>query len=267
MSGPGAIDAYLESASEAKLLGLVHGRPYVAGVCHDPVTGEQLGLAEYCDPWLLHHHAWCLELGRRLAAQFADADLLILRARSAADLPAPWTPMVSYVRYCGERPDNGDGDPDVAVVVAGPAHVRFIEDRLHAAISAGYACQERQVNESAARRAAREFAAAPDRLSYVAIVAGRPVGHLTMLTGACDEVTGEDYLDLVDMLVDQGEFASRARAALVRAAVSHAVTAGRPLIGNVTHPGGGSASGRKIVNSLLTQQWRVDHADWRWSGP
>jgi hypothetical protein len=175
--------------------------------------------------------------------------------------------MVSYMRHCGKRADNDYSDPQVAAVAAGSAYTRFIEERLLSAIKDGYACQGRPVSGAAARRLARGINAAPDRRSYIAIADGSPLGHLTMLTDASDQVTGEDYIDLVDMLADPGELASRARTVLVRAAVAFAATARKPLIGSVVHGSSGPTAGQQVVDSLLKRGWHVDRADWWWSEP
>lgn len=252
---------YLATAEAAGLLHHLNGLPYVAGRYVDPIGGDTQGLVEYCDAGILGDPASVDALWFRLTEQFPDLALLRVRVRSPIDLPPPWERAVTYVRHVG--PTIPVAAPGVRVTAAGTEHAALIEEWLTRAYLSGYRLQGRPAEEGAARARAKQILTAPERISYVALVDGVPVGHVTMLGGAVDEITGEEYIDLVDMLVEPGPQASVARHALVRSAVEHAERQSRPLLGTVVHPQANGKRGQEIVERLCGEGWRVDHVDWR----
>jgi hypothetical protein len=264
--------AYLETARKAGLLAFLNDRPYVAGVYRDQISGVEECLVEYCDPSILQSRESFRELFIQLTDQFEAADRLTLRVRDEKDLPEPWAHAVSYLRY---RPDMsgqeqreaGIHDPYVIVEGTTETHSHYIEHCLLKALRDGYVCQSRPVNEHAALAAVRDVMQTAGRSSYVAIVNDEIVGHATMITTAHDEITGENYVDLVDILVDPGDFKNQVREALLAAAAEKAKTEGKALIGNVTHPAEeiNPDEGSRIVNSLLLKGWEVDYVDWLWT--
>lgn len=269
MKCPDATEAYLETAKAADLLHTLHELPYVAGLCSDPVSGERQCLAEYCHPDLLRNEDWCCELAARLADGFPDADLIIARSRDGQDLARPWRKLVTYLYYDGEPVMGGD-QRDSAVVISTPglAHMGLVRQWLARALRAGYDSQERFADADGVRGAADVILGDEHRRSYLALAEGQPVGHLTLLTNAYDDITGTEYFDLVDMLVEPGEYAASARRELISAAAADAAAAGMRLIGNVTHASASADAddGQRVVDSLLSRGWRVGQTDWQWCG-
>lgn len=266
MSDSGVREDYLRIARDADLLGLFQDRPYVAGTYRDPVTGQDACLVEYCHPDILRESA--AEFAGMLLAQFSAVSQVLLRIRAGTTLPDPWQPLVTYVRYASPGGDTAPAAGPVAVIEGSPAHSGAVERWLVQAIRDAYASQQREAPEPAVRAAAREIISAPGRRSYLAMADGRAIGHLTILADSYDDVSGETYTDLVDMLVEPGDLARPARESLVRRAVADASRAGRALIGNVTHPlGADGAHGQRVLAALVSRGWRVDHADWMWPRP
>lgn len=262
------IEGYLRTARAADLVYSLHGKSYVAGLYCDPVSGENECLAEYCDADLLSVSEWSCDLGYRLVAQFSDAERVIVRSRSAASLSSPWRRMATYLSYRGGSLEGTRTDAAISISVAGPEHDAIIGEWLARALRDGYASQKRVAPDSRVRAIAGEILSAPDRRSYVALTHGTAVGHLTLLTDATDELTGAEFYDVIDLLVEPGQHARPAGAALVSAAAADAAVRHRPLVGNVTHPDESldPDMGQSVLDALLAKGWHVDYVDWGWDG-
>ncbi|MFD7712648.1 hypothetical protein ACFV6E_40060 [Streptomyces sp. NPDC059785] len=98
----------------------------------------------------------------------------------------------------------------------------------------------------------------PGRVTYVAERAGKVVGHATLLTDATDDVTGTEYVELLDVLVRP--LADRAaQRRLVEAACSHAAHSGRPLLGNVVHTADAPGHAERVLAALRRDGWQLAH--------
>ena len=73
-------------------------------------------------------------------------------------------------------------------------------------------------------------------------------------------MSGEDHIELVDILVEPYADGSLCRRALVAAVADLARTAGLPVIGHVVHPADGS--GDAVTATLCARGWAVDHRYW-----
>lgn len=267
MTRPLATDAYLSTAKSADLLGELDGNLYVAGRYRDPVSSEYCCFVEYCDPAVLASAGRCAELVRRLAQDFTDVESIMLTVRTDDRLPRPWERLVTYVRF--EQPGPPATDPRVRIERAAAQHFDAIAAWLAAAFESGYARRELPVDTAAVAATARDILSAPDLLAYVAVIDDVAVGHLTARAEAMDEVTDEEYIDVIDMLVEPVPLGGVARAALVGAAAVDAARTGKPLLGNVTHPSVAVSptQDQEVLDALLARGWRVDHVDWRRSMP
>lgn len=257
------VGTYLDTARDAGLLHWLDGLPFVAGEFHDPISGDRQCLVEYCDPVLVGDPAGVDALRRRLVAQFPELTLVRVRVREPVVLPDPWERVVSYLKYRG--PVGTVAAPGVTVVPAAAEHDPLVEEWLCRAFLDGYSLQVRPARVDQIRARSREILASASRRSYVALASGTPIGHLTTLRDAVDEVTGEEYVDLVDMLVEPGPDASAARRVLVGVAAADAERVSAALLGTVVHPvGAGGSDAHAIVDSLCDRGWQVDHVDWRY---
>ncbi|MEU6608665.1 GNAT family N-acetyltransferase [Streptomyces shenzhenensis] len=251
--------AYLERARQAGLLDEVRGHRYVADLYEDPFTGRRQILVEYCDAGLPGDAAGLGALCARLRERHATAESVLLRIPGGAPLPAPWRPRFTYLRH-HHRSSAGPAASVGAVGVrpAGPGD----RDRIHQWLTMAFrnTYEGREVDER--HPAIRDLMAAPDRLSFIAHAAGKPIGHGTVLTDQRDEITGEEFAELVDILIDDEEHRREAISALV--AVIAEVTRGRRLCGHVVHPHQPAQARRAdaVLKSLLRTDWTVDHAFW-----
>lgn len=263
MSTPTTVSpAYLARAHEQRMRAEIAHHVYVAGAQTDPVTREQGCLVEYAAPELLATPTALAELERQLATAHPEASALLLRAPGDTQLPAPWRPSLSYVRFTGSVPQAPSLSDGLAVAPAGPEHDALVLGWLARAIADGYGSGNIPAAELV-DAAATDVLDAPDRVSFLLTRDGRPVGHASVLTEAQDEVTGTEFIDLFDLLVEESDVVRPGTAALVAACAAFAAERGRPLFGNVVHDGAGPDSGARVVASLLERGWCLDHRFWR----
>lgn len=254
---------YLARAGEAGLVDEVLGHPYVADRYDDPITGRPQVLVEYCDPALVSETRALEALRTRLRLRHPSCGSVLLRVTGPVRLPAPWRPRLTYIEHgrgpasaSDPAPGAADGD-GLGVRPATPADDARVHAWLVRAFRTGY---DGEVDPDHPDIAA--VMENPGRLSFIAEAGGRPVGHGTVLTGERDEVTGEPYAELVDILVDPPEHRRAATSALVAAAV--AATPDLPLRGHVVHPYPPEEAARAgaVLDALVRSGWSVDHSFW-----
>ncbi|PRY41797.1 hypothetical protein [Umezawaea tangerina] len=264
-----AVDSgYVDAARESGLLRTVAGRSYVAGAYTDAVTGRRQVLVEYADHGLVEDPALLAELTGVLVAGHDDADGLLMRTGPWVELPRPWRTQVTYVRLAGGSPSDVDlaasaADVDFEVTTAGPEHDPLVLGWLERAFHAAGDEIEADVAATDAATAARSVLEQRGRVSLLVWHRGEPVGHATLLCAAHDEVTGTDFVELVDSLVEPVVDVRAATTALTAAAGEHAAGLGLPLFGNVVHPvGDSSGKAERVLASLRRRGWRVSHRYW-----
>ncbi|GHD21991.1 hypothetical protein [Streptomyces galbus] len=252
---------YLGRAAAAGLLREAGGFGFVADRCDDPFTGRRQVLVEYCDPRLPASADALAALRKALRAGGEEADVVLLRVVGDVRLPAPWRPRLTYVRHdrTPRPPAAGVPCPDgLTVRPATPADEPHVRDWLAQAFRNAYPGHE----VGPRHPGVTDVVDAPDRLSLIAEVHGEPVGHATVLTRQQDSVTGEEFAELVDTLVDDAGVRRPAVAALVAAAVD--ATEGSPLCGHVVHPyePGAARGADGVLRALVAGDWSVDHCFW-----
>ncbi|MFJ9407281.1 hypothetical protein [Streptomyces sp. NPDC101393] len=250
---------YLERARHAGLLDEVLGARYVADLYEDPISARPQILVEYCDRELARNAEALGVLVERLGERHPGAASVLLRAPGDVRLATPWRPRFTYLRHLrpAQAPPVAPASA-VAVRPAAPGDEAAVHGWLVTAFRNAYPGQD----VAAQHPAIRDVLAAPDRRSFIAHVAGEPLGHGTVLTDQRDEVTGEAFAELVDILIDDAAYRRAATSALV-AALAHA-TRGRPLRGHVVHPSEPEAArgADAVVESLLRANWSIDHVFW-----
>ncbi|GAA3885700.1 hypothetical protein GCM10022243_58150 [Saccharothrix violaceirubra] len=239
--------AYREAAARAGLLRSLAGAEYVAGESADPLLGTSRWLVEYADDRILDDPALLDAMLTELGAEHT----VLLRTEGDRVLTGPWTRRLTYLRldeeptagtsalHCGPEAD-GDGP--------------LVAEWLARALLAG----EATADPADVRAAVAAIRDAPDRRTLVVRRGTTTIGHATLLTDAYDEATGDDFVDLVDILVDSEPDRRDATAQLVAASWRVAAELGRPLVGNVVHHSGG----QRVLDSLLRRGWTVCHTYW-----
>jgi hypothetical protein len=257
---------YLEMAGRADVLRDFEGSRFVADEQTDPVSGERRLLVTYCPAALAANADWWAALPR-IAADLVDApDAVLVRLRHTDGAPPrPWIRHTSYLRHAGGPAAGTPSASDMitvrrAVPEDEAALRRWVGQALVNGAAHGPAGTLGDTEEIAAG-----LLALPGRQSFVAERDVTAIGHATLLCAERDEVTGEAYVELFDVLVEADDEVRRAATdALTRACVRQAAEAGAPLIGNVVHSvtGGGNGHGDRVVAKLITQGWNPDHALW-----
>ncbi|WP_328939191.1 hypothetical protein OG288_36830 [Streptomyces tauricus] len=258
---------YLELAEQADLLHEFEGGRFVAGEQVDPVSHERRLLVTYCTAGLAANDTWWATLPAIAARLVGTPDAVMVRLdRTAGPPPSPWLRHTTYLRRTGE-PATAPPPRSEAVTVrpAVPQDEvslrRWIGQALsNAATAQGHAAEHDDIQETAAGLLSH-----PGRRSFAADHGAATVGHATLLCEERDEITGEAYIELFDLLVEAAaEVRSAATDALTRACLRWAAEAGLPLIGNVTHPltPGADGKAQRIVGALIAQGWSQDHTLW-----
>lgn len=258
MSAP--TDEYLHAADGAGLMRSLDDDTYVAGAYTDPISLDTSVLVEYADPGLYTDPAALDRLHTQLVDLFPDCTSVRIRCRNDAMLANPWRPAVSYMRYVGDRTPADGSFAAITVERAGHDLDDAIQCWLTRAFTQGSNALGKVADADRAREQAEHILAAPGRTSFVALHAGAPIGHLTLVSDAFDDVIGETYVDLVDMLVETHDRAKEARAGLVRAAIQESSALRAPLIGTVIHAEDGH--GAQVVEGLVRSGWEVAYRDW-----
>ncbi|MFD4924157.1 hypothetical protein ACFWNE_23025 [Streptomyces goshikiensis] len=253
---------YLAAADEAGLLHRSEGLVYVAGAYREPLTGVEQCLVEHADPQLLRAAPAFLEA---LFARFPECTEAIVRVPGADDPHPVLTPHLSYLALPAAASGSApEGAPAPGLTVApdeARAHDAAVHDWLRRAMETAAAGRGLSTLPEAVRAAVDDLLDSPGRRTFVVYADGRdqPVGHATLSVDAHDDPSGTDFVDLVDILIDDTALRPAAIAALVRACARVADGLGLPLLGNVCH--GLDEAGRSgaVVTALEARGWRRTH--------
>lgn len=254
--------AYLTSVEEAGLLHDIEGERYASGFYREPVTHEPQILMEYVSSRILGDPQLLGELEARLSAEHPEARRVLLRVPGEAG-PAldRWVPYLSYVQL---GPELAPGET-TGVRPAQPED----EPLVRAWIATGLwnACEQqgRPPVPGAAEDVAQQILDSPGRETLVYVHEGRTVAHLTMMADSHEEVSGQDQVEMIDVLADDAPDPRTAQRNLVNAAARRAREVRRPLVGNVVHTMVADRDedhGRRIIGRLREQGWFVTHELW-----
>lgn len=254
MSAP-AVSGYLAAVAESGLLGDFRGLSYVADSYTDPLTGRTQVLVEYAEQALTGDADLLAAFTAELARLHPGATAALLRTTPEVVLPEPWRPQITYIRLdAGAHPPGA-----VEVTRAGAEHDDLVRDWLVTAFRT--ACRETGQSAADPHTVAEDLLAQPGRVSLLVWNGDEPAGHVTLLCDARDEVTGEDFVELVDSLVEPVLDVRAATVALSRAAADHATALGLPLYGNVVHDLS-TGKAERVLTSLAALGWRPSHRFW-----
>ncbi|MEU3028133.1 hypothetical protein ACPCBC_16480 [Streptomyces incarnatus] len=256
-----ACDDYLAAADEAGLLHRIDGLVYVAGAYHEPLTGIDQCLVEHVDPRLLHAAPAFLEA---LFARFPQCAEAVVRVPGADDPHPALTPHLSYLSLPFDAAPAAQ-DTDAPGLRIAPdetrEHDRAVDDWLCRAMVTGAAGRGLTTRPEEVRAAVDALLDSPGRRTFVVYADGgdQPVGHATLCVDAHDDPSGTDFVDLVDILIDDPVLRPAAITALVRASALLARDLGLPLLGNVCH--GLDEAGRSgaVAVALEARGWRRTH--------
>ncbi|MEU6312340.1 hypothetical protein [Streptomyces sp. NPDC047014] len=251
-------DRYLRAAREAGMLSRIDGLPVVAGEYREPASGEVQCLVEHADPALL---ARAPELLATLFRRHPGCSSAVVRVPAHLPTPPGLQPLLSYLRHTLAAP--APASDALRLTEAAEADDEAVGRWLSRAIRDASADRGHTETREGAAESVRRLLEAPDRRSYLVRVPGRtaPVGHATILTDAYDDVSENEFVELVDILIEDAALRRAATTRLVAACADTAAALGRPLIGNVTHPADPEGQDRaaRVVEALLRQGWTPTH--------
>lgn len=261
MTGPQA--DFLTAAAEAGLLARIGSWTYVADEYVDEANGEKQFLIEYADPGLVADGSALASLLAGLRVEHPEVGSALMRVAGDQAAPDDWSPYLTYIRFRGPDTD-APGELPAGVQIGGPEHRSAVHGWLVRALETGINEQQRAISAERTEQAATALMERDDRVSYVFVRDGRPIGHATLFD-AFDDVTGRAFVELFDVLIEPDAERGPIQRSLVKSAVVHAVAAAKPLIGHVVHPVGEAGAGHAtgVLARLLDAGWVVDHRYWR----
>ncbi|MFC0039934.1 hypothetical protein [Actinomadura rayongensis] len=253
MAGTGVFDA------DAHFV-LPDGRQVVAGEFHDPLSGRECCLIETVPDALVGTSAAHGLLTEFARTSFPGAERVLVRLGDrAAEIPG-FRDHLYYVRLDAPPADAAERPADPRVRPAAERDRPKVAGWLDRAFrDAMTAVADDPAPEATAAQAAA-VAGHPDARSFVAECAGTDIGHITLITGQFDALTGRDYIELLDMLVEPDHPArSAAERRLVATAGAFAAAAGLPLIGHVVCGAPPARTGPAVLAALERRGWVFDH--------
>ena len=180
-------------------------------------------------------------------------------ARPSSDALADTAPAHIWLAWAG----TGTSLTSDSVIIRPPESApekRFVFELLHEALLGAYADDlvDRGSLEAMLTADPLELDGCPLR-SVIAVDEGEPVGHASWRLGQTDELTGEAYVDLVDISIRANARNRGLAHKLSKVAIDEAEQAGVPLIGNVVCQADGSH--QPLMRGLLSAGWRVSHVN------
>ncbi|MEU8587415.1 hypothetical protein AB0C59_10480 [Streptomyces sp. NPDC048664] len=264
-AGPGALTARDDYLAAADAAGLLHrsddGLLFVADAWREPLTGVDQCLVEHADARLLDAAPAFLDV---LFARFPQCTEAVVRVPGAQDPHPALAPHLSYLALPPEAapaPGTARAAGPRVVLDERREHDDAVRDWLRRAMVTAADGRGLTTLPQAVREAADALLDSPARRTFLVYADGhdRPAGHATLCVDAHDDPSGTDFVDLVDILVDDPALRAAATAALVRASARLADDLALPLLGNVCH--GLDEVGRSgaVVTALEARGWRRTH--------
>jgi hypothetical protein len=264
------VERYLRAADDVGALRTIGGGRLVGGEYLDAARDRIRYLITYCDDHLVRDGSLAQALPALVRAEAPAAERLLLRLNAGLEPTAPWSRHTTYLRYASAGGRKSEAGEDTAakgltVVQAASRHDDLVLGWLVSALEEAARSQGEPADVPGASQVARQVLDDPGRRTYVALCEGTPIGHATLLCGEQDDVTGEDFVELFDVLVTPGHPAHRPAVRLLTSqSVSHAQRCSLPLVGNVIHPSDpvGAARADQVVRALEGSGWAADHVFW-----
>lgn len=232
----------------------------VGGVYDEPGLGRPVWLLEYVTPEVLGATDLGTRLGRAQRGRGVDRIPALIRV-APDEHPAGSRHFSHYVRLEPLAvPASRDGTDGVEVRAATPKDDQLLSRWLRCALERGYLAHPDRA-APLDRQIVPAILSDRNRRSWIAVHGGAAVGHLTVLLDCHDPVTGEEPIELLDVLAEGGA-RREAEEALVRVAREFAARSQRPLLGHVVcEPLHGADEPRckAILASLERRGWRRSH--------
>lgn len=245
MTGPAR--AYLEEASQRGLALTINGSTVVAGPSSDPASLSPAVLIEYADPRIWESPVLVGELVDAVTRRVPEASAVLARTPASVDLDG-WIPLVTYLRWV-EPVNTGGAADDLTVtrVDGDPAVARWLSCALRAATpdlaEASIAAQVTTVVDD------------PRLVPLGVRHLGRLVGLASLIVTERDPVTGLEFIDLLDIWVDDPDRRRPITSALLDEVARRAGNLSKPVVGNVSHRRDDLAQAESVLAALIARGW------------
>lgn len=204
-----------------------------AGEFYEPLRQEECALVEYISPALRAREDLAPRLMSWAAQTFPAARRLLVRTEDRfAVLPG----FEDYLYYMmlEAGPSSTETFDDISVRPAVEADREKVAGWLVMAFEDGLEMRPEPAPEGSAEAQSEAVLLSPEARSFVASYEGVDIGHVTLLVDQADDLTAQEYVELLDVLVDRGHPRRQAaEVALVKAAWDFSKEHGKPLLGHI----------------------------------
>lgn len=192
---------------------------------------------------------------------YPDADVCLVRS---ADVEASLEGFEDQLYYIELSPDAQlavSKETDlVSVRPSSEVDKDFVLSLLVEAFEDALELRRTPAPDGAAASHAISILDRPDAVSFVAEYEGQRIGHVLLLDDQVDDVTGEHFVEFLDILVPRGAPArTAAKHELTLASHNFARSRGKALIGHVVARPDGDDYDRVLLNSLAAAGWATSH--------
>ncbi len=232
----------------------------------DPATSQAILAVDVADPFDRFVADGSTDLDD-LLREAPECAIVMLRADPGTVLTREWRLHSTHLQLT-PAPNFSPAPPSVGIFIraAGPADTPAIRHWLVKAIVEGELARGRHLDRPRVSGVVDGLLRSTRRSSFVIEIDGRASGHVTLVDGEVDPVSGEYFVELFDQLVEL-EAASlttrhAASAALVDRAIVHARDLGRPIRGNVVHSVPNDPHDDAVVDRLIESGWTIQYRLW-----
>jgi predicted N-acetyltransferase YhbS len=239
-----------------------HGVTFVASVFRDDVLERAYAYIPAATAPLDAAHGFSNALASEILSR-SHVDAVVVRVPAGASEEAfvGWELLARYIVKEPHPVDAGEAD-DLAIAMVTRETADAVRALLVDALVLGYG------PESVARANAQRFVdetfrfdGTDDHQALVAVKEGTPIGHVTWNPHVVDDVTGEPFVELVDVAVLDTWEGRGVGARLTNDLEERLVGQGRRLRGNIVADGGVLRPG--LVEALQKAEWQPHSDLWR----
>lgn len=236
----------------------------VAGLAPEPLLGIIDAFVAHASQHLLDSEAGVETLVAAIQETWPEARRFVVRRPPEFDVAMPG--FVRHTIWVAKEPDAEAPTPAVSSVIRAPvdAEQPIVRQMLVRAMVAGYAAFGRPVDEARVRAYVDDFfptfAPTGPVSALVAVDDGDVIGHITWSADVVDELTGETFTELVDVLVADTHGGRGLASALVASAERETAPLGHRLLGHVVVDAGGHHE--EVLDRLLGAGWLRSYDLW-----
>ncbi|MFC0039937.1 hypothetical protein [Actinomadura rayongensis] len=264
------LDDVLSRFDAADVHHLPGGHVVVAGEYVEPMQRIPSCLVDYVSPELAAAPDAADVLVAWAKEAFPAAKMLLVRLTDEDASLLGFEDYLFYMMLTKPPTPHADETP-IDVRPARPEDLEFVGSFLVEAFDDGLEMRLLPAEEDAGTKQARTVLKDPDARSFVASCDGENIGHATLLVNQADQVTGQEFVELLDFLVERKHpMRYPAESALVTHTWKYAQDLGLPVLSHIVvrektcHCAGVELM---ILDRLYTRGWEFSHKYQRYMFP